>query len=511
MFGGYKKQDWIIAALICLLVLAVTCTQLTCGIRDWGDDWAAYILEGIAISEGDFHGQTVRNYTMHGTYLSEEASDGQLVYVWGFPLLLSVVHKFVGFDTVNFSSIFFYKLPSLICFALTGAVLYLLYRRYFSSAFSAVLTLLFCISGELMQSVDLLNVDIPFLFLVVLSLLLAECMLDAENLPEHKIRAIVTGLGLGVALWLTHETRLNGFTVVVAVFARHLLGFILKKEKSDLRRVAVNLIPYLVFLLLTLVSEAILAPATQNISHVGKTSLSDMLGNIYYYYYTTVIYIKTLTGDSLAFIWPGICLLLLVGFFADGFRWKNLHMTALLAGTYFILFTLPYVQGLRYLFYVLPIIVLYIALGAVRVYNLLVKKLGHPKVFKACAAVACAALLLSSYIPAFISGTENVKNFGQTSLTNVYAPETKELFHFIQENVEEDALIGFIKPRALYLNTGRTAFIPNINSLTLEDADYFLYAPFITSEVSEQAAASIPEGTPVVFESQLFTLYKLKS
>ncbi len=510
MFSGYKKQDWIIAALVCLLILALAGMQLSIGMPDWGDDFAAYILEGIAISEGDFHQQTVRNYTMHGTTLSKEANDGRLVYVWGFPLLLSLVYGIVGFDVVNFGSIFFYKLPALVCFGLMAGILYLFYRRYFSSAFALVLTLLFAVSGEFFASIDQLNVDIVFLFLVVLSLWLVECMLDVENRPERRLGAVLTGVFLGLALWFTHETRLNGFTVVLAVFGRHLLGFTLKKEKPSLRRVALNVLPYALFLLLTLVSEAILAPATQNLSHVGTSGLSTLFGNIYYYYYTTVIYIKTLTGDSLSFIWPGVLLLLLIGFFADGFRLKNLHLTALLVGTYVILFTLPYVQGLRYLFYVLPILVLYIALGAEHVYKLIAAKFKYPKLLRACAALACAALLLSSYIPVIMAGAENLKSFGQTEKHDVYSPEAIEMFAYIQENVEEDALIGFIKPRALYLNTGRTAFIPNINSLTVEDGDYYLSAPFITSEVSQRAAASLPEDTPIVFENELFTLYKLK-
>ncbi len=509
MFSGYKKKDWLLALFICLLVLAIAGTQLTWGMPDWGDDFAAYIVEGIAISKGDFYEQTVRNYTMHGTVISEEASDGRIVYVWGFPLLLSSVYELVGFDTVNFGSIFFYKLPSLVCFSLMSAVLYLFYRRFFSPAFSLVLTMLFCMSGEFIRSIDLLNVDVIFLFLVVLSLWLVECMLDAENLPERRSRAVFTGLVLGLVLWFTYETRLNGFTVVLVVLARHFSGLILKKEKPCLRRVAVNLSPYIIFLLLTLVSEAVLAPATQNLSHVGKNSLSNMFDIIYYYYYTTVIYIKTLTGESLSFIWPGICILFAIGFFADGFRLKNLHLTALFAGTYFVLFTLPYVQGLRYLFYVLPIMVLYIGLGALRIYKLIAAKLKRPKLLKVLAVIACAALLISSYIPALITSARNVNGFGQTEQHDVYSPQAIELFRYVQDNVEEDALIGFIKPRALYLNTGRMAFIPNINSLTLEDADYYISAPFITSEVSELAAASLPEDTPVVFENELFTLYKL--
>lgn len=63
--------------------------------------------------------------------MPEEATDGKLVYVWGYPLMLAGVYKIVGFDRVNYSSIIWYKIPLLLSLAFTGGALTLFFRRRF--------------------------------------------------------------------------------------------------------------------------------------------------------------------------------------------------------------------------------------------------------------------------------------------------------------------------------------------------------------------------------------------
>lgn len=169
VFTGYRRLDWIIAAVLALLLCVLVGTRLTPGMTNWGDDFAAYMAEGIAISEGRFHEQIMLNGDMYMAEISEEARQNGLVYVWGFPLLLSVVHSLAGFDLVNYSSVILYKLPSLLSFACLVGTLYLFYRRFFPTALAAFLTLLLSASGSLYYSIDILNVDVVFLFASMLS------------------------------------------------------------------------------------------------------------------------------------------------------------------------------------------------------------------------------------------------------------------------------------------------------------------------------------------------------
>lgn len=45
---------------------------------------------------------------MHRVVLPSEAEGRSLVYVWGYPLLLSLVYRTVGFDMQNYSTLIYY-------------------------------------------------------------------------------------------------------------------------------------------------------------------------------------------------------------------------------------------------------------------------------------------------------------------------------------------------------------------------------------------------------------------
>lgn len=160
---SYKKTDYLLFALIvdAVLFLSIFSLTPTCS---WGDDFAAYISEGIAIAEGKFDEQVQLNVLMHPSKLPDEALNGSLVYVWGYPLLLALVYKLVGFDRVGFSSIIYYKLPSAIALALTAGVLFLFLRRRFGKPLSFMLAFLFCTCSEFFSGINSLYSDVVDLY-----------------------------------------------------------------------------------------------------------------------------------------------------------------------------------------------------------------------------------------------------------------------------------------------------------------------------------------------------------
>ena len=122
----FSNKDWLLAAFLFLLVLFLSACSLETGLANWGDDHSAYISEGIAIAEGRFDEQTKINYYYHPSALPAEAEDNTLIYAWGYPLHLAVIYMLVGFDRVQYSSIIYYKIPTLsqkFCFLWCTAVL----------------------------------------------------------------------------------------------------------------------------------------------------------------------------------------------------------------------------------------------------------------------------------------------------------------------------------------------------------------------------------------------------
>lgn len=271
---NYAKRDWLIAGLVSLIVLIIGAFSLTTG-TPWGDDQAAYISEGIAIAEGRLQEQSSVNYQYHPSDLPDEAGEGRLVYVWGYPLILSAVYRIVGFDQVDFTSVLWYKIPLLLCFSLSGGVLTLFLRRRFSIYTAAGASLVFCMSGDLIDAVNTLYSDIPFLFFCLLTLWLMECFSDAAVTGK---RSAWIGLIYAVSLWMTYETRLSGWTVCLAALVGHTILMCREKSKIGKGSVLIQLFPYLLLGILIMISEHLwLEPATQNLSDINKNADSNQI------------------------------------------------------------------------------------------------------------------------------------------------------------------------------------------------------------------------------------------
>ena len=172
MHAGDVRTDRIIALLLCLAVLFPAASGLDYDCP-WGDDYAAYINDGIAIAQGRYAEQTRLNYFMHPSDMPAEAKDGTLVYVWGYPLVLSLVYSAAGFDRTDYHSIIFYKLPSVLSLAAAAGILYLLFRRRLSRASSALLSVYMCVRPVMLEGAYSIYSDVFFMLLSIAAVFLA--------------------------------------------------------------------------------------------------------------------------------------------------------------------------------------------------------------------------------------------------------------------------------------------------------------------------------------------------
>ncbi len=510
----YTKNDWLFALAATLIVLLFGSLSLTQGIYPWGDDCAAYISEGIAIADGRLAEQAQLNLFYHPSPLPQEAFDsGSLVYVWGYPLLLSVVYKLVGFGA---DKIIFFKIPLLLSLALTAGALVLLFRKRLSIFFSFILSIVFCLSSYLFGALNQLYSDLPFVFFCILSMLLMECICDLEE----KGRSVI-GLGIVYAfsLWFTYETRLSGISVCVLALIEHAVVLIslIKKSVNRKKMILQHVFPYVLFGVLVLISERIwFLPATNNYSDLSVQH--DKYALFIYYFNMIKNYFRIISGESYILL-----VLFLIGLIRTGFQKKNMYLTVLLIGTFIVNINLPYAQGPRYIYNVLPFILLYSANGMVwladiikkfsknfltKIKNESVKKklpLLMPKICKAFIVVLLAWVLFNVCTYSVRSIYSNITNWGQTKKEDAYSSYAKEVYQYISENTDTDSVICFEKPRMLYLNTGRKSFRYGINGHELSEADYYLkYKNGFTGELKVE----IPDNE-VVLDNEMFVLYSL--
>lgn len=518
----YNLKDWLAAIIITVLLLCIGGITLTKGLPYWGDDSSAYISEGIAIAEGKITEQAKLNYIMHPSELSAESDPEGLVYVWGYPLMLSAVYKAVGFDRTAYSSIIWYKMPLLLGWALLGGVLYLFFRRRFSAGVSAVLASSLCLGTHLVENLNLLYSDLPFLFFSMLSLLLMElysenaaCLAssvtDADNGQNDDKRGlawiIVLAVFYGAVLWFTHETRLNGKTVCMAAAAGHVIYLLKKRKQIQGKNLWLHVLPYIVMGCLIIVSEqVILAPATSNMSDVGRASAAEVRNNIKFYWKLLYNYLNGLPRIDLKFTGYILAAACVAGIIIKGIK-ENMHLTLLLAGTLIVDIMLPYEQGLRYLYNILPFLLMFAAYGLQAVWRWFCKAAAAPKVFSTFVKAGMAVLIL--FLPVLYTVSLGIENRNRIKDDDVYSAEAVDMYRYIQANVPEDKVIAFGKPRALYLNTGRVCIRTGYNGHTISEADYYLFYDTNYGEFSKEKEEAEITPKKEIYRNRQYTLYEV--
>lgn len=520
------RRDKLIAVFLCLCVLLSAAGRLDYDCP-WGDDFAAYLNDALAIAGHRYDEQIRLNYRMHPTPLPREAGEEELVYVWGYPLALSLLVPFAGFDRTDYHSILYYKLPSVFSLALTAGLLYLFYRRRLARPTAVLLSVCVCFAA--MDEVDCLYSDIFFLFLHVACLTLGEFF--CQSLADGDARrALPRGIALGLALLAAYETRLNGFVDCVLVAGVQLLSGGFRFRRGE-RRSLLPLVPWLVFgVSLGLCTLFVLHPATSNISDMAAGDRAFMRENRSRYEYLLYLFLTTVPGVPFLNTFvsrPPMMRARLLALLPLG-------LTLLGAGSclrrdraalpylvdvpvsLLVLILLPYYQGLRYCFPFLPLLALFFGMGLERAAALLARRLG--KQTRARLAAGCLALSLlvavSASASAFRRDLAHVLagdiRRGDTA-GNAYSDSALDMYRYIQANTPPDCVIAFFKPRALYLNTGRESFTDHVNGNDRRPRDYILAFRELDEPPADLAAlAAFGSAAEPVYENADFILYRIK-
>lgn len=503
-----KKQNIYIALLLAILVF--TGSFMFCDTTQyWGDDYAGYILEGRAIAQGTLNQQIQDNLFLHPSiifgYDLEQMTE--LTYAWGYPLILSIIYRLVGFDMNIPQHILYYKIPGCIGLALFAAVLYLFFAKRFHFSISFALTAFAVLS--ILTYIDRIQTDFLFLAFTFLCFYWFELFRDADC----KKSSITYGILLGAAMWFTYELRLNGFTVILLVILMH--GSHLWKTKPDRSTVARQLLPYVVLGSLLLLSFLLMPTATSNNGDVGLGSLSRGLA---YYYDNLTGWLYELTPFGYTPMRRLVSLALKAAF-VIGFIWKGrkeeFWYALFLVGTVLVNASLPYDQGLRYVFNILPLILMFVMYGILFLCLRIMRLLKSPKYQKIF--VIAVSLLAAGFcfieLKVEVSLLKNAyyekAALQYNAQENAFADSCMDIYRYITANTEEDAVIAFMKPRVLYLNTGRKAFNMTVNGHTLWEGDYYLKLNAPTRWSPEVIPKADWEQLEPVYANSDFELYRI--
>jgi hypothetical protein len=160
-----SRKDWMICFLIAFLGMAIASQSITPG-HKWGDDYAGYLLQAIAIENCDMEGELNLNRSL---LLETPYQIGPYAYPWGFPTLLWMASKIVGFDIYRLKFI-----TQVVAVFFTGVFIFLLARFYLSPFLSALSTSLIIFQPFVIIFTNSLVADLPFLAISSLTIYLIE-------------------------------------------------------------------------------------------------------------------------------------------------------------------------------------------------------------------------------------------------------------------------------------------------------------------------------------------------
>jgi len=504
------NRDMLTALGLFLLVLLLGTGLLDRG-HEWGDDFAAYMLEARAIANGTMEEQSRINRIIHASEMSFGGGEvpDSITYVWGYPLALAGVYKMVGYEPSDGGIPIAYKLPNLAAYALFTAVIYLFYRRRFSFEGSLFLSLLFALHTQMLTHVNTLMSDVFCLTLSMAALLLAEIFFDCGN---TKKKAWI-GLLLGAVLWYNYEVRLNGVTVIYIVLFAHAVHLL--RSRPAKREWPVQLAPYASLLLLLGISLLVMPQATSNTAHIASGPNSWIAYNLNYYSGLLREWIRMMIPTYMPlreYAHYAVYALIVVGMLFGGLI-ENLHLSALMLGTFAVVLLLPYAQPLRYLFNALPLMLLFAALGLRAILRAVFGR-AHSAVKRTGAVLGivlmcmCAAGMLQDVMEL---RTEHASRGGAGQHYDAYSEQALDIYGYIRGNMPQEAKIAFVKPRALTLNTGRMGFMPGINGNRFADMDYLLELrdERMPDTVTQSIWPELWEELTEVYRNDMFVLYEL--
>ena len=399
--------------------------------HDWGGDFAMYIMQAENIVQGIPQSETPYIYNPDNAVLGPPA------YPIGFPLILSPVYAIFG------NSIFALTLW-VTCFLFgLGLIMSVFLRRYFSDLLTFFLVMILIYNPwTLSMKLEIMS-EFPFAFL----LLLVVCLFEKYSKGPFWAGIIIAILG-----GLLISIRVIGFVFPLAVLVFAIRKRFIDKDKTPVTKcvcgflVAVGSV--LVYLLLNKLIFAV--PQAEGSSYAGiwghEKLYATLLLNLAYYAEQFKFFFSPWGGS-----WNFLPLILkaviftftLLGMIKSFFR--RLELADMIVILYFaILLIYPYRHaGIRFLFPVLPFLLIYLVRGleTVRIYQ---------NIKKSVKVLFLGSLVLVSYLNMFsyILRTDHQVIQGPQEEVSIDA------FEHISENTAEDAVVLFAKPRVLALYTG---------------------------------------------------------
>ena len=415
-------------SVIILISLMIGACTLTRG-HQWGDDFAWYILQAKSIlngSTGEFMEQSAFTNYQSTTHL------GPLAYPWGYPLILVPVYAIKGISPLAL------KLPGLFFYAGFLVCLYFLLNERLTENESLLLVSLFAFNPLLLQFLDQILSDIPFLFFSTLALFLM-----TRQAKHGLLQYALTG----AAIFFTTILRITGILLLgcflIVEFFR-----LLNHRRDRMTVIEIiqgSLIVCVVFALLWIANLSLFPSGGESYfsQYTGLIDTARQFAGAYFNVFS--MFFGEATG------WKYLYYFLLIFFLLGAWEKRKQEPIFLLFFAFWILIhlTYPYWQGPRYIFPLLPIFIYFTFKGmktAIRRLPEQYHQMGQ--------RITIGFWLLITVVFLFTSSANAYANLrNNRAINGPFDPYSTEVYSYIKEKTSPDSVVIFFKPRVMVMMT----------------------------------------------------------
>jgi 4-amino-4-deoxy-L-arabinose transferase-like glycosyltransferase len=414
-------------SIILVSVILGACT-LTRG-HEWGDDFAWYIVQAKGILNG-----TTDDLMQQSAFTNGESTThvGPLAYPWGYPLILLPVYAVKGISPLAL------KLPGLFFYAGFLIVLYRLLISRLTRAESLLIVSLFAFNPLLIQFLDQILSDIPFLFFSILSLLLMTH--EGKRDPLHYV-------WIGASVFFTTFLRVTGVLLLACFLIVEF--FRLLNNRRD-RTTVINiiqsgLIVCSVFIFLWIVNIFLFPSggASYFSQYAGLIETAKVFVLAYFHVFSLFF------GETQG--WTYLYYFLSIFFLIGAWVRRKQEPIFLLFFVFWIMvhITYPYWQGPRYIFPLLPIFIYFVFQGM----KVLIDKLPEAYTLLGQRAFFGFWILIAGIF--LVKSTTNayVNLQHDRAINGPFDPFSVEVYHYIKEETPPDSVVVFFKPRVMVMMT----------------------------------------------------------
>lgn len=473
-----------------LLLIIFVSTLIGAGMlrrgHEWGDDWAWYVLQAKSIADG-----SLDEFIEISDFTNYQSTThlGPLAYPWGYPLIL------VPFYALNGISPMTLKIPGLLFFAGFLVCLYLFARSRFTRIESLIYVSLFAFSPMLLEFLDYILSDIPFLFFSTLTLFLV--MQKSESRTRYAL--------IGASIFFTTFLRATGLLLLGCFLMIEFFKLLAQRKDWNIaKRIILNsFIVCAVFASLWIVNMLLFPGGGESyLSQYKNLTVDLVIGFIGAYFKVYGSFFGEATGWQ--YLYYFVLAFALLGAWIR--RRDELYFILFFAMWMLVHITYPYWQGSRYIFPLLPIFIYFAFQGMKFAVGKLPQKyhLMGQRVMYGFWIVIAGYFFITSSVLAY----DNAQTGRQ--INGPFDPMSVEVYDWVERKTPPDSVLIFYKARVMRLMTDHPSIMINQCDGMLK-GDYLILSKKVgeNNQVPPDEIKSCNLPIDKVFDNRRFIIYEI--